>query len=253
MTQSIKNKIQRDFEKSWRTYDTYCTVQRKVCQHAIEQLLPYGNHFKTIADFACGTGVSTEQLARNIQREKFYALDFSENLLAIAKNKCIHHNVEFMRADFETALFPSNHLDLVFCNMGLQWSLDFSAALGKITDYLRNNGLLVFSIPLHENFPEIKRPHKNTMPTLNAVKQFLQHNNLTLLTYSEKTYVEHFQTPLDALRSIKSVGANARFSRKTHKTTGLSRAFINNLFLKKDAPSLTYRIGIFVAQKKEQA
>jgi len=249
MNHSIKHKIQRSFEKSWKTYDNHCQVQRKICHHAIEQLLRYRNHFNTIADFACGTGLSTQQLAQNIHYKKCYAIDFSNALLTIAKKKCKESHIQFILSDFDDPLFPQNHLDLIFCNMGLQWSLDFPRTLKKLAWYLNNDGLLLFSIPLQQNFPEIKHSHKNKMPTSREVENLLTQNNLMLLELSEKTYVEPFQTPFDALRSIKAVGANALLTEKTTRTSGLSRGFINHLFHESSNPTLTYRVGVFLVKK----
>ena len=248
MSHSIKNKIQRNFEKSWKTYDNHCEVQRKICRHAIELLLRHGNHFNTIADFACGTGLSTQQLVQNTHYEKCYAIDFSNALLNIAKKKCKESRIQFILSDFDDPLFPQNHLDLIFCNMGLQWSLDFPCTLKKLAGYLKNDGLLVFSIPLQKNFPEIKHSHKNEMPTSGEVKNLLMKNNLMLLESSEKSYVEPFQTPFDALRSIKAVGANVLLTEKTTKISGLSRGFINHLFHESNNPTLTYRVGFFLVE-----
>lgn len=239
----MKEKIRSCFNSAWETYDKHCAVQRKICKDCIDLIPCFGNYFNTIADFACGTGISTQHLVTHVKYKTCYAIDIAENLLAIANEKLINKDIKFILSDFDNPVFGENYLDLIFCNMGLQWSLDLEATLNLFNFYLNKSGLMIFSIPIEGNFPEIKKPHKNAMHKIEVVKKILEKTHFKVLRFCKKTYVEKFNSPHHALSSIKAIGANCLFSPKENKLLGLSR----NHMIKSNQPTLTYQVAIFMA------
>src|SRR3989338_7278623 len=142
-----KIKIKYNFNKACKTYDNHCDVQNKICEKTIQLLLNHKNYFEITGDFACGSGESTKQLINYIQYKKCYGIDFSENLLNNAKNKL--SGIEFILSDFDDIIFEDESLDLIFSNMGLQWSIDLQKTFSVLTRYLKKDGLIVFSLPIN--------------------------------------------------------------------------------------------------------
>lgn len=238
-----KIKIKYNFNKAHKTYDQYCVVQNKVCDVLTHLTTQHRKNFNTIADFACGTGESTKRVIRDCQFQQCIGIDFSENLINIAKNKIT--DAQFILSDYDEVIFEKNSMDLIFCNMGFQWSLDFTKTISLMRDYLSPNGMLAFSIPLDGNFPEIRVVNKIVTPTSESVLNILRSLNMNVIHHSDGDYVETFPNQIAALRSITNVGA--RLVKSNNMKVGLSRAHVNNIFLDPENTSLTYKIGFFVA------
>ena len=240
-----KIRINYNFNKACRTYDKHCAVQNKICEKTIHLLLTHRNYFDSVGDFACGTGESTKQLVNNIQYKKCYGIDFSENLLNNAKNKL--SEVEFLLSDFDNVVFDDKSLDLVFSNMGLQWSFDLQKTFSVLGHYLKEDGLFVFSLPIDGNFPEIHPQNKIRTPTHEAISDILKKLSLKIIKFENLEYTEKFPDQMTALRSIKNVGAC--LVRTTGFKFGLSRSHVKNIFLEENSTTLTYKIGIYIVEK----
>src|SRR5690349_5128323 len=128
MNDNVKKHIKLRFDKSYKTYDQYCSIQNNICDKTIKLLLKHACKPKYLADFACGTGESTKKLVERFKYYKCYGIDLSDVLLQTAKHK-LPSDVDFIAADFDRIIFNKNCFDLIFSNMALQWSLDFSNTL----------------------------------------------------------------------------------------------------------------------------
>lgn len=237
-----KIKIKYNFNKACKTYDRHCDVQNKICEKTIQLLLNHKNYFETAGDFACGTGESTKQLVSSIQYKKCYGIDFSENLLNNAKNKL--SDVEFILSDFDDSVFEDESLDLIFSNMGLQWSIDLQKTFFVFNHYLKKDGLIAFSLPVDGNFQEIHAQNKIATLTHESISELLEKLNLKIIQFENLTYTEEFSDQITALRSIKNVGA--RLVKSHGFKVGLSRSHIKNIFLTEKTTTLTYKIGIYI-------
>lgn len=247
----MKNKIQQSFNKAWRTYDQYSHVQQQACEQAILALLQHGNSYPFVADFACGTGLSTRSLIKSIRSEKILAIDFCEKLLQVASNKNRSSKVQIIHADFDDRREDIRDLDLVFCNMGLQWSPDIRFTLRLFNTYLKKGGLLIFSLPMDSTFSELKEPYKNSFYTPESLKKRIKESGFNLKSSEDFVLIDPFDNPLKALRSIKFVGANCLVMNSNFRQQGISRSSLMNMFVNQDNFNLSYRIGIFVLEKEE--
>ena len=242
----MTNKIKLSFNKAWRTYDKFSHIQNKIAQTSVSLLTKYNNIFNNIGDFACGTGQSTKIILNNIRYKKCYAIDFADNLLKLAKNNNLHKNVKFILADFNEYIFNAEFFNLIFCNMGLQWSTDIVQTLLIFNSYLDYEGLLVFSIPIENNFREIKRPYRNQMHSNKNIIKFIERANFQLLENHILTHSEKFSSLYEILRSIKSTGANCSLK---NKSLIFPRKDISLFFRDPKNLYLTYKIGIYIAQR----
>ncbi|MBY0377675.1 MAG: methyltransferase domain-containing protein [Gammaproteobacteria bacterium] len=241
----LKMKIRRHFDKADKTYDDYCSVQNDACTRSLEMLRPYAAPFEVIADFACGTGESTLKLIETIHHQRCYAVDFSANLLQVAMKK-LPESVNCLLSDFDIGLFESSYLDLVFCNMGLQWSADFEITLTLFRRYLKPKGYLVFSMPVYGNFPEIKNEFKYPLLEHEQVIQFLKSNDFKVLECCVYQRIELFKSSREALSSLQKVGSSISVVDK-----GLKRIKEQEFFVEQIGalPILTYRIAIYICQR----
>jgi len=63
----------------------------------------------------------------------------------------------------------------------------------------------------------------------------------------QKTFVDKFSSPYQALKSIKNVGANMLLQQKKKGLT--NKGLYENFFKEKDVFDLTYQIGFFILKK----
>lgn len=251
MNHNIKEKIRAKFDKAASTYDQNCTIQNEVCEQSIELLVRHQNHFKNIADFACGTGESTKRLIQQVSYSHCYAIDFASKLLSIAKKKLSQeHKVDFVHGDMDDLLLGASCLDLVFCNMGLQWSENLFSTIKLFHQYLIPGGILVFSMPVEGNFPEIKTTFKFYLPRHKTIIQTLIKEKFALLEYDIKKITVRFSKQFELLKSLKSIGANYNKLDYQYKQ-GLSKIKIRDFFSNPENTCLTYKIGIYLARKNK--
>ncbi|WP_304985185.1 hypothetical protein [Coxiella-like endosymbiont] len=59
----------------------------KICKELLNQLKKIEFNYEVIADFACGTGVSTQEISSVFSFNSMYAIDFCNSLLDEAQKK----------------------------------------------------------------------------------------------------------------------------------------------------------------------
>ena len=248
MNPDLKEKIKSNFDNAFQSYDMHCDAQNAIGKKALDLLLQYKRQFGVIADFACGTGESTQCLLKKVQYEMCVGIDFSSKLLKQAKRKqpsCI----QYIHADFDNPILRTSCLDLIFCNMGLQWSFDLSRTLKLLNSYLKDEGLILLTLPAGNNFPEIKPEYKPALPSHTTIKKALKLAGFSILDHMHCHYKTMFNSTLDALRSIKHIGANTIITRQNVAKTGLSKSILEHVFYDQEHPSLTYEIEIYLGEK----
>src|SRR3990167_9320524 len=148
-----KEYIMKSFNRAAVTYDEHCIIQSKVCERLMHYLKILTVNTDIIADFACGTGVSTQCLIRNFSYQKLYGIDLADKLLHRARNKILWDSgydsrEKFILCDFDDFIFMPNALDLAFSNMGFQWSVNLGRTLSTIRLQLKDDAILAFSMPI---------------------------------------------------------------------------------------------------------
>jgi malonyl-CoA O-methyltransferase len=251
LTDQIKNKVRKQFNRASTTYDLNCSVQNTVCLQAIHLLLDYQKNFESIADFACGTGESTNNLMKHIDCKKCYAVDFAEKLLAVAQEKLSHiKKVQWLCHDYEKPIKRIPSLELVFSNMGLQWSGDALKTLSLWHTYLKPGGMLLFSLPLSGNFPELKGGCKPGLLTEKKLITDIGLAGFKLIRKSFASYETEFSNQFEALKALKATGTNNRKSLNS-LTTGLKPLRVKDIFINENTKKLTYKIGVYLARRVE--
>lgn len=95
-----------------------------------------------VLDLGCGNGYTLAQVARAHPRNKYFGLDFTEELLAIARNRGIK-GAEFAQGDARSLQFRSASFDVVYTERCLINILDWKQqvrALDDIARVLRRGG-----------------------------------------------------------------------------------------------------------------
>ncbi|MCB9067494.1 MAG: class I SAM-dependent methyltransferase [Calditrichia bacterium] len=95
--------------------------------------------FKTAVEIGCGTGKNTALLAK--KASTVIAMDFSEGMLAKARQKVPAPNIEFVQADIaKTWPVADDFADFITCNLVLEHIENLDFVFSEAQRTLRNNG-----------------------------------------------------------------------------------------------------------------
>ena len=112
------NNIQEAYDNWSVTYDSDQNRTRDLDQVVTEKTLA-NLRCKSILEIGCGTGKNTRLLSRI--GEKIEAVDFSEGMISLAKEKLKSSNVTFSVADITHPWHCDNSsVDLIVCNLVLE-------------------------------------------------------------------------------------------------------------------------------------
>ena len=97
-----------------------------------------GNN-KTVLEIGCGTGKNTEWLLTKGQ--KITAIDLSEEMLTIAREKISNDNVQLLKVDInQDWTFTTEKFDLVVCSLVLEHIENINRIFKLISEHLTKNG-----------------------------------------------------------------------------------------------------------------
>lgn len=97
-----------------------------------------------VFDLGCGPGNSTELLAAAFPGAKIVGIDYSGNMLSVARRrvpraKFVEQNIESWR--------PEEQADLIFANAALHFVPDHRALMTRLVSYLKPGGRLAVQMP----------------------------------------------------------------------------------------------------------
>lgn len=135
--------IQKNYNQWASTYDLDENKTRDLDKLASQRILRKYD-FKTAIEIGCGTGKNTNWLRAHCRH--LLAVDFSEEMLAIAKRKIVDNRVEFVQADItESWQFGNELVDLISCNLILEHIEHIDFIFQQCNFKLKENGLLFIS------------------------------------------------------------------------------------------------------------
>jgi len=110
--------IQNAYNEWSEIYDTNTNLTRDLDQKVTRDVLA-DQHFNSILELGCGTGKNTAFLVQI--GTSVHALDFSEGMIAKAKEKVKAENVRFEMADLTKRWnCDDGAYDLIVCNLVLE-------------------------------------------------------------------------------------------------------------------------------------
>ncbi len=208
-----KQVINDNFSRSAESYDAYASVQKRCAEILIESL--DGAQFDSLLEIGCGTGNYTDILRQKYPGSKITALDISETMVEVAKEKLSGHNVSFMLADAED-LRGVQEVDLITSNATLQWFSDLDASFKRFRKKLRDKGTIAVSIygpDTFKEFKEVLNDHygerewltSSKFPSKNDIEKILK-KNFNEYKVSEVSFTVYRDSLLDFLKDIKRTG-----------------------------------------------
>lgn len=233
--------IPKCFNRAALSYALHNKPQQQIAEVLIDAIAREECSFLQAIDIGCGVGNITETLIHRINSDHWHAIDLAGDLLDQAKDKAALRDVSIREMNFMCLDFENSYFDFIFSNMALHWSSNLHNLILHLQAKMNNNGLLAFSIPLEGTFAELNASSRNEFLTQNEVLALLAHSNLNLIKSFEQSFVMPFASWQEAIRSIKTTGANYLFDRKKQSLSKRHRFH--------DIKQLTYQVGFFLLRK----
>ena len=177
LNQLDEKKIASRFNRAALTYDNAAVLQRTVANDLLERLQGIRLQPQMILDLGCGTGYATACLKKTYPLAEIIGFDQSFGMLKQAqaqKTKDEFSKFHCLGGQAESLPFSAHTFDLVYSNLMLHWSTDFSATLNELRRVLKPGGLLLFSIVGADTLKELRyswaqvddKPHVHVFPDM---------------------------------------------------------------------------------------
>jgi ubiquinone/menaquinone biosynthesis C-methylase UbiE len=101
-----------------------------------------------VLDVGCGTGIVTRLAAAAVGSEGSVAgLDVEPGMLAVARSAAADAGIEWIEASAESIPLPDESVDVVLCQMSLQFVPDRARAVAEMRRVLVPGGRIVLNVP----------------------------------------------------------------------------------------------------------
>jgi len=243
----IKENINNTFDKVAKNYDK--NEQFIISAKKIVEFIPHDkNETFKILDISTGTGNIAIEIAKNYKNATIHAVDISEQMLNIAKDKANFlniKNVTFYKQDVEKLELPDNEFDVVTCGYGLFFYPNMNETYKNICNIIKPNGKFIFSsftdeafnpytnifLDLLKNSYDIEPPRRINNRLLKTVREI---EELITISSPKDTNIKHFkiryQLSIDEWWSLlNSTGYEGLLSQLNENYDNFKYDYINNL------------------------
>ena len=130
--------IQKAYDSWANSYDNMVNKTRDLDKKAVRQSIAKLD-YKTVLELGCGTGKNTAFFMQ--KADSVIGLDFSEEMLGIAKKKIASENVKFQYADLTKKWQVKNcSIDLISCSLTLEHIFDLDFIFQQGFEKLKSKG-----------------------------------------------------------------------------------------------------------------
>jgi malonyl-CoA O-methyltransferase len=241
---TIKEQARNNFSKAAPVYTGNASVQEEAAGILIS-MMPE-EKANSVLDIGSGTGFLTEKVVEKLKAGEFTGVDFAEGMVRVCRQNWPQH--KFVCEDAEK-FDPGRSFDAVVSNFTFQWLSDIPSAMRRFYGWVKEGGIFAFSTPVKGSLKELKS-------ISGSFHDFPEESELLKgLPGPEKLQIKEmtawYETPIEAVRSIKNVGANYTAPETDGKK--VTRAGLNDyqrLYKGRDGRyPVTYRVFFAVIRK----
>ncbi|NKB36305.1 MAG: malonyl-ACP O-methyltransferase BioC [Gammaproteobacteria bacterium] len=228
-----KFEVRRHFGKAAASYDKASRLQRMVRERLLERLELIKLKPERILDLGSGPGHAASKLVRLYKQARVLEVDISEAMLSFSASKAPRFFGKRQRlcADVEQLGVKDNSVDLVYSNLMLQWSRDLDRAFVEVNRILNNNGLFMFSTFGPDTLLELRKSwqvvddkvHVNAFVDMHDVGDALIRAGFENPVMEVENITVHYDTVMQIMRDLKTLGANNANSGRRRTLTGKNR------------------------------
>ena len=152
--------------------------------------------------------------------------------------------------------FKNNSFDALISSFSLQWLNDFEKTFAQFFATLKPNGKFIFCLPVEPSLQQLKSANIfefNQLPEISKLQRALENCGFKPIFFNEKIFTQNFTSGIDALKSLKKIGANyVESNRQTINKTKLKNFndfCLKNFGGKNKKLAISWRAAFFVLGK----
>ena len=259
-----KKIIEKNFSRGAKNYDEAALVQREAAKKLCDLAVPFIKNEARILDLGAGTGFVAKNIFDLLDKKKILKQVQDDGVSgevqvqtlsprhpelvsgSITKIQLFESDISFemlkkntkntfkIQSDFENLPFKNNSFDLLISSFSLQWLENLEQTFSHFFSLLKPSGTLAFCIPTQESLNELKSANIfnfTKLPKAEDLILALQKNSFIEKKFQTEILEQEFESGLQALQSLKKIGAN--YSNKKNKTLNKTQLIqFNNFCLK---------------------
>ena len=208
-----KTVLIKNFSRHAASYDGYTDVQNTAAK-ILADMLP-GDDVASILEIGCGTGNYTLLLRKKFKGSAIKAIDISDAMIKIAREKMADAKTDFVVEDAELMGFDNSY-DLITSNAAFQWLVDPGKLIERSAASLTLSGKLAFSSFGPSTFGELKRALTAVIgrnvamaPDLFPGREYLEsalRKNFKSISITEKLIKKTYPSIAELFKKIKYSG-----------------------------------------------
>lgn len=246
-----KDLVKLRFEHSFPVYEQHAVVQKQMAEKLADYIFAScGENYKKVLEIGCGTGFLTKHIMNDFKVGKLLINDISPEVIGYIEKIAPYCN--YLIGDMENIVFDTK-FNIVTSNAAFQWAEDLQAMINRFYHVLKQDGVLAFTTFGERNFEQITKISNRQLMYKNLDKLEPMFSDYDVKILKEEVVELEFNSPVDVLRHIKGIGANAMAAE--FWTKGVLKEFekkYREYFTTENGVSLTYHPIYVVLKKKDK-
>jgi malonyl-CoA O-methyltransferase len=228
--------VRRAFSRASAGYDAAAALQHEVEARLLESLdYLEGRAPGTVLDVGSGPGHAAAAMRRRWPRARVVALDLALPMLQQARTRSgwnpLQKPVDRINADARALPLADGSVDVLFCNLCLQWVEDLASAFAGFRRVLRPDGLLLCSTFGPDTLQELRAafaaadsaPHVSPFASIAQFGDALVHAGFRDPVLDRDEFVHGYDDLPALMRELRAIGATNALASRRHTLTGKSR------------------------------
>ncbi len=233
--------VRRAFSRASASYDAAAALQHEVEARLLESLDYLEDRAPdTILDLGCGPGHAAAAMRKRWPRARVIAMDLALPMLqqarprggwgALAWNP-LNKPFDRINADARALPLADASVDVLFCNLCVQWIEDLSAAFAGFRRVLKPEGLLLVSTFGPDTLQELREafasadnaPHVSPFASIAQFGDALVHAGFRDPVLDRDLFVNGYEDLPALVRELRAIGATNALATRRHTLTGKAR------------------------------
>jgi malonyl-CoA O-methyltransferase len=225
----------RSFSRAAPHYDAAAQLQQRVRAELLDRMQYFTLAPRRILDLGAGTGRGARELQRRFPRAQLLAVDFAEGMLRRMPRFYLPWRaarITRICADAYALPLAQHSVELVFCNLMLQWCDRPERVFREIARVLRPGGLFLFSSFGPETLRELRGAwaaadardtHVSQFADMPQLAEALMHAGLAEPVMDLEQYRLYYPDARALMGELKRLGARNALRDRTRGLTGRAR------------------------------